>query len=204
MDGVAAGIHEGAPGELVLVADVLKARQREALPGLHPLDRAELPALDDLEHAGGQRVVAVVECLDDDPARAPRDGGDLAGFGGVAREGLLAQDRLAGLERPLAPLGVQAVREGVVNRLDLAVLDEGVVGVVDPLDPVLGGEGTRSRGVAGGDTCHRGFGHAVRRSDEGGRGDAGCPEYADAQAGHRGPIVLRRLCGGAAEMCAEA
>ena len=115
--------------------------------------RPSSPDVDDLAHAVGQRVVAVVERLEH---HQPRVGRGLAGrlghrggLLGVGGEGLLAQDVLPGGQRGQGPLGVEAVGEGDVDGVDVRIVDDGLVAVGDPRDPVPVGEGGRTCPVTG-------------------------------------------------------
>ena len=143
---------------------------------------------DELADPREERVEGVVERLQHRDAGRLGSSGDLPGLGRVGRERLLRQHVLARLDGPEVPRAVQRVGQRVVDRLDLRVGQQVLVGLVDPLDAVL----LRERGgplrVAGG------HGHeAVPR----GRGrlhdaelrDAGRAQDADAQrlgAGARG------------------
>ena len=111
--------------------------QREAQRGFDVLERAELAVLDQRPHALREGVVAVVERLHHHEPGAVGDRSHPFGFGGVAREGLLAQHVLPGLERGDRPLGVQPVGERVVDGVDVGIGEEGGVGVEHPGDPVL-------------------------------------------------------------------
>ena len=111
VDRVTADVHRRTAREVELVPDVVPVREDRDHPCGDVVDRAEGP--DELEHAREQRVVAVVERLHHDLARARGGVGDRLRFGGVRGERLLAQHVLAGLERGDRPLTVQAVGKGL-------------------------------------------------------------------------------------------
>ncbi|MDY7556867.1 hypothetical protein RGU41_08970 [Cryobacterium sp. 10C3] len=87
-------------------------------------DVAEPAGRDNGVELEAERVVAVVERLDE---TLPRLGGRLAhqpGLGGVHREGLFAEHVLAGLERCNRPLGVLRGRQRDIDEVDLRVRKE--------------------------------------------------------------------------------
>ena len=106
VDGVAARVHQRPTGEIGAVTDVARQRQREAHVRLEVPDLPQLARVEDGAHAGEERVVAVVERLDHDPAGARRRVRDRIGFVGVRRERLLAQDVFAGAQRSDRPHAV--------------------------------------------------------------------------------------------------
>jgi hypothetical protein len=63
----AGGIHRGATGKRVVVADFGELRQREAQGSLQTLQLAGLPRSDDLLNTQSQRMAAVMECLQHNP-----------------------------------------------------------------------------------------------------------------------------------------
>jgi hypothetical protein len=67
---------------------------------------------------------------------------------GAAAHRLLAQHVLAGLQRPDRPLDVQRVGQRVVDRFDLGVGEQVLVGPVCARQPALGDEGLRALEVA--------------------------------------------------------
>ena len=129
-----------------------------------------------------QRVVLVVEGLHHHQTRVAVDGlGHGPGLVGVGREGLLAQDVLAGPQGGDRPVAVQPVREGVVDGVDVGVVDQFGVRVQHPGDVVLRGECLGPGAVAG---RHGGHLRAARPSgwlDQSSGGDAGRPQDADPQ-----------------------
>ena len=154
-DRVAAHVHGGAAGQGQLVADVALLPQRGREGDVDLGDVAQLARADDLDQALGQGVVLVVEGLHDhQPGVAVvrlRHGPGLVGVGG---ERLLAQDVLAGLEGGDGPVPVQAVGEGVVDGVDVGVVDQLLVAADDAGNALLAGELRRPvLGVAG---RHRG------------------------------------------------
>ena len=180
VDGVRTDVHGRSAAELVLVADVLEHREWDAHRRLDPLDLAELAAGDDVVHPLGQRVVPVVERLHHyEPAAVSRRR-DLLGLGGVGRERLLAQDVLAGCDRLQRPLGVQPVRQRVVDRIDVRIADDVVVRCVHLRDLVLARELLGAGRVARGNRHHLGVADLSCRLDQRARGDARCTQRADA------------------------
>ena len=186
MQRVAAGVHHGAAGKLVLVTDVAELGQREAHRRADLPDGPEVVAVGDGAHAFGQRVIAVVESLDDGDARCGGSIGDLPRLGGVGRERLFAQHMLARGDRRQGPFGVQPIGERVVDGVDLRVGDEVGIRRQHPCDAVLVGVALGAFGVTGRD------GHDVDvRNAAGGlhhrrRGNLGRAQNADPQ-----PILRR-------------
>ena len=125
VDGVAADVHRRAAGQVVAVADVAGKEQRDAhrrsrcgawrrarrnrrSPSCAP--RAGDSGSGTPPPAGGRS--------------APRRQHHLRRLIGVRGDRLLAQDVLARLQRADAPLGVQAVGQRVVDRVDLRIGDQ--------------------------------------------------------------------------------
>ena len=71
------------------------------------------------------------------------------GFGGVARERLLGQYRLTGLDGGQIPRRMKRVGQRVVDDVNLGVGDQVGVGVHHPLHPVAAGERLRTATVTG-------------------------------------------------------
>jgi hypothetical protein len=95
-------------------------------------------------------MVQVVEAFHDLTWRGPGDIAHQRGFGRVPGKWLLAEHMLAGLQRVLVPLAVQRVDEGVVDHLDLWVVNDLRIGRVHLFDATLGGECLGAGSVAGG------------------------------------------------------
>ncbi len=182
--GVAADVHGRTAAQVVLVADVGELRQREAERRFDVLEGAQLAVLDERPHALRERVVAVVERLHHHEAGAVGGGGDLLGLHRVAGEGLLAEHVLARFECGDRPLGVQPVRQRVVDGVDLGVGEEVGVRVEDARDAVLGGERIGARAIARGDRHHLGFRRGAGGLDHGRRRDARRAEDTDADGAH--------------------
>jgi hypothetical protein len=129
-------------------ADVLRVAEAEAERRAHEPKRPDRASLDELAELRRLGVVAVHEGLHQDPP------GPVGGFEGAldllraAVERLLAEDVLAGLERPDRPLDVQRVRQRDVDGLDVVVGEERLVAPVCALDPLLARIGLRARLVA--------------------------------------------------------
>ena len=181
-DGIATHIHGGATGQGELIADValLPEGGREGHVDLG--DVAQFARADDLDQTLGERVVLVMEGLHDhDTWVAIVHLGHGAGFVGVGREGLLAQDVLAGVEGGDGPLSVEPVREWVVDGVDLGVLHQRRIAVQHAGNSLFTGEFGGTFGVA----CrHRGdLGPAGSpgRFDESRGGDVGRSQNADSQ-----------------------
>src|SRR5262249_29588343 len=81
----------------------------------------------------------------------PRPLGGVEGaldFGRVAAHRLLAEDVLPALDRADRPLAVHRVRERDVDRLDVGVIEQRLVGTVRPLDAPLAPLALRAAPVA--------------------------------------------------------
>ena len=151
-------------------------------------DLPHRPGDHELADPGEEGVVAVVESLHQHQVGTGVGGGHRPGLVGVGREGFLAQDVLAGGHGRHGPVTVQAVGQGVVDGVDVGIGHELFVGIEDPGDAVLGGEGLRPGPVAGGHRHHLDALHPAARFDDGGRGDPGGAEDADAQGSHAGRL----------------
>ncbi len=184
MDGVAARVHGGPAGQVQLVADVRETGEGEAQRRLDPLDGAQLTARDDLHRPLGHGVIAVVEGLHHDQPRTLGFGRHHFGLGCVGGERLLAEHVFACGDGFAGPLGVQSVREGVVDGVDSRVVDHRLVGGGHAWHPVLGREGFGSGPVPGGHDHHLGLGVTAGRADDSVGGDAGRPENADSYRAH--------------------
>ena len=192
-DRVAARIHGGAAGEVVAEADVAGDQHGKAQTRLHVANLAELPAVDDLLHPGGQRVVAPVEGLDEDAPGLLRRLGHALGFLGVGGHRLLAQHVLARLQRSKRPLAVQAVGQGVVDGVDFGVGEEPVVVAMNAGNPLLAGELPRPGLVARRDGHDLGLRNPPRRPDHRHRRDPCGSEDSDSKGCigvHRGVIPI--------------
>ena len=93
-------------------------------------------------------MVAPHERLGQDEALALGDVEGALDLLGAARQRLLAEHVLAGLERADRPLDVQRVGQRDVDRVDLGVGEQRLVGAVRARDAVLGGEGPAALDVA--------------------------------------------------------
>ncbi len=103
-------------------------------------DCAELARSDDLQHAAGHRMVAVMEGLHGDEARAA---GHLRhGFGllGIRGKGLLAQNMFAAFECRDGPAPVQPVWQRVIDGVDLRIGDQSLIALIHTGYTVLRGE----------------------------------------------------------------
>ena len=109
------------------------------------------------------------------------DLGHRPGLVGVGREGLLAQHVLARLDGGDRPVAVQPVGERVVDGVDVRVGDHGGVGVQDPGDAVLAGEGLGPGAVAGRHGGDHGAAGPPGRLYQSDGGDPGRPQDADPQ-----------------------
>lgn len=87
---------------------------------------------------------------------------------------------LPGLGGADVPLGVQRVRQWVVDDRDVGVVDDGGIRLVDPLDPVLGSELLSPSHIASGHG-HEAVPRGRSRFDDAEGRDAGRAEDADAQ-----------------------
>ena len=114
---------------------------------------------------------------------------DLLGFGGVARERLLGQYRLTGLDGGQVPGCMKRVGQRVVDDVHLGVGDQFGIGIHHPLHPVAAGERFRTTTVTGrhGDETVT---QCCGGGDDGQLGDARGAQHPDPQAAHG--IRLRR------------
>ena len=182
---VAAEVHGRATGEIEAVADVSRKREGNAEARFDVADLTELAGVDDLAHPGRSRVIAPVKGLDEHAARLLGGLRHASGLVGVGCQGLLAQDVLSGLQGAKRPLAVQGVRQRVVDRVDLAIVEQLVVAAVHPRDAVLAGEAAGSIEVARRDRDHPCSGDLLRRTHQGHRRDAGGPRGCRFGGGRR-------------------
>ena len=129
-------------------------------------------------------MVAVVKRLHDHTIGRVCCIGNGLRLSGVGGERLFTQHVFARGNRLQGPLGVQAVRQRVVDRVDVRIVDDVVVRRVHARDAVLGGVCVGTGSVAGGDRGDGGTGYALRRLDDGQRRDPRRADDADPQVGH--------------------
>ncbi len=185
---VAPHVHGGAAGQRELVADVALLPQRRREGDVDVRDVAELARADDLDQSLREGVVLVVEGLHDHQTGVAVDHLSHArGLVGVGREGLLAQDVLAGPQRGDRPVAVQPVREWVVDRVDVGVGDQFGVGVHDTRNALLAGEFLGPVAVAGRHRRDGGAAGPAGRLHQGCGGDASRPQDPDPQHAVIGP-----------------
>ena len=118
---IAAHVQQAAAARGSLVPDIPRVVGEVGVAELYVSERADAPAVDQPAQAGPLRVIAHHDCLfDQQPGTVARfdERLDLASR---ACKWLLAQDMLAGLQGANAPLDVQVVRKGVVDRFDVRV-----------------------------------------------------------------------------------
>ena len=126
-----------------------------------------------------------MERLHHHPIRLCGQVGDLAGLIGVGSEWLFTQHVLAGGQRGPGPPAVQAVRQRVVDGVDIGIGDQRLVAFVHPRDVVFGGERLRARRIAGCHRSHYNFGVFLGRLDKSHRCDVGRTQDADTNlSGH--------------------
>jgi hypothetical protein len=130
VDAVAADVHQRPSvqlGERTDVRLVLEHEAERSADEPHPAERA---LRDQFGDAVRLRVVAVHERLHQDEAGLVRAIERLVHLCRVPRVGLLAQHVLAGVERSHRPLVVEAVRQRVVDSVDVGIVEELLVGAV--------------------------------------------------------------------------
>ena len=71
-----------------------------------------------------------MECLEEDSVLGLGQVKEDLCLGRIRGGRLLQEDMLAGLERLAGPFKVQAIGQGVVNAINLGVVDDGIVGRV--------------------------------------------------------------------------
>src|SRR5207249_565575 len=133
---------------------------------------ADLPAREHLADALDLTMEREHERLPQRHRRGVRRGEHPGGLLGRHAERLLAEDRLAGFERRDRPLGVQAVRQRDVDRLDLRIGDELLVAGDPARDIMLGGPAPGARTVATPDRDGDAVARLAERREEGALGDA--------------------------------
>ena len=149
-DAVAADVHQRAAVELGVAADVRAVGEREAERRADGARLADGLAGEPAEGLDA-RVQAPHHALHQ---HAP---GSLGGVergldvGRPARQRLLGERVLAGLEGADRPRDVERVGKRHVDRVDLRVVEQRLVGAVRTRDPVLGGKRLGTSEVARGD-----------------------------------------------------
>ena len=126
---VDAQVQQGAAGE-VGTREALNMQQRLEVVGAHVLDGAQRAADRERAHQGLAGQEAHPHGLHGEQAPVPRGAEDAAGLDGAAGEGLLHQDGLARLQGQERVVGVEGVRRGDVDGVDVGVGDEVLVGAV--------------------------------------------------------------------------
>ena len=147
-DAIATNVHQRASVQAGGKPDVSVARDREAerrADHPKPPDRARS---DQLLKALRLWVVAVHERLHQQQPLALREVEHACHLVRIAAQRLLAEDVPAGSQCALGPLDVHRVGERDVDRLDLRIGEQRLVGAVRALDPALVGVRTRPLSVA--------------------------------------------------------
>jgi hypothetical protein len=153
----------------------------DAQAGVDRAHRAEIARAEQVGDEQRQRVVAIVEGLHQRPPRRPRGVGHSPGLVGVGRHRLFAQHRLAGLQGADGPFGVQAVGQGIVDGLDIRVVEQGLIVPVRSRHVMGPGEGRAPRRVARGHGQHLDPRREGPDIQQGRPGDAGAAQHADPQ-----------------------
>ena len=177
---VAAEVHDGPAGEVVAPARIVGAGFGHAHDDVDVPDVTDGPGIEQFEGAFHHRMEQIVERLEHHQSVGTCRIADGSRLDRVARERFLGEYRLARGDRSQVPRGVQRVGQRVVDHLDLGVVDEGLIVVDDTLDTVLAREHLGPAAIAGGDR-DQAVAQRVRRTDDGGLGDARRTEDADAQ-----------------------
>jgi hypothetical protein len=125
-------------------------------------------------------VVAVHERLHQNETGLVRAIERLLDLRRVTRVRLLAQDVLAGRERSQRPLVVEAVRQRVVDGVDVGIVEELLVGAVRPRNRVLERVRLRAKRIARRDGYEVDFGRR-RRGTEAFAGDVRGGEETEAE-----------------------
>ena len=183
---VAADVHERAAVERRVQAHVGVAGEREREARAHEPHVADRSLAEQLEQARGLRAVAPHERLAE---HEPGGLGDVERLRDARRPAvhrLLAEHVLAGPQRAQRPVDVHAVGQRDVDRLDVGVGEQVLVGAVRARDPVQLRERLRRRRAAArhGDDVRRG---ALARALDDRRADARRRE--DAPAAVRYPLA---------------
>ena len=131
---VAADVEDAAAGGVVGEQAMLRIGigHAESEARLDQPDLADGTRSDQLDDAGGQRVEAVHESFAEEGAGLPRGVDHGVGFVGRNGERLLAEHVLAGFRRTDRPFGMCRVRRRDIDRLDLGVVEHGLIAVEDP------------------------------------------------------------------------
>ena len=189
MQRIAAEVHERATGECEAPARVVGLGFGHLHHDLDTLEGAQGAVFEQAEHAAGDGVEEVVESLHDHRAADARRLAHHLGFGGVARERLLGQHCLTGLDGGHVPRCMERVGQRVVDDVNLGVGDQVGIGIHHPLHPVAAGERLRTATVTGG---HGDETVPERRGggDDGQLRDARGAQHTDPQPGHG--VMLRR------------
>jgi hypothetical protein len=100
VDRVAAQVHQRAPSERELIADVVRVVDRNREGGVDAPQCADRVLLDELEESQHQRVVAVVKGLHEHASHVVGASNHPLGLARIPGERLLAEHVLARIERP--------------------------------------------------------------------------------------------------------
>ncbi len=192
-----------ACGRHRVAADVVEpAAARRAVPhvvgveqavGEERLDRADgadRARLHEILRASPLRVMAHHESLGDEPSGLVARGDQHPRLFRVERDRLLAEHVLARLQRLDRPGHVQLVRQRIVDRLDLGVREQRLVGAVGAGDPEASGRLPRPRLVAGGDRRDVAALRALHRRNDLLRRDPGDAEHAPFDLAHDWPLLM--------------
>ena len=179
-DAVAAHVHQPTPGRLGQQARVLGVLEHETEGCAHHAQLADRAAGDELLESQRLRMVSPHERLRQHEACGVGGREGLLHVAGHARVRLLAEDVLAGGERPQRPLVVQLVGQRDVDGVDIAIGQQRLVAPVRPVHPQLARLRLRTGELAAGDRDHA-YPRARSRSRGQVRVDAGRREQPDTQ-----------------------
>jgi hypothetical protein len=104
----------------------------------------------------------------------------------IGGKGLLAKYVLPGLERQQGPLRVQGVGQGHIDRIDILIVKQLLVGAVYHGDSVPAGKLGSPVAIARGDRITGDAGRMTGGFDQSGKGNIGRAEAADPELCHCG------------------
>ena len=183
MDRIAANVHHGTAGKFHVPTRIIRIGERERHVHIDVLQFTELTGSGQLHHSRDYWVVSVVEGLHELHVRR-RDGiANRARLGRITRRWLFAEHMLARRDRPEVPWSVQPIRQGVVDRFDLGIVDHRLVGIENPLNIAVSCELLRSTSITGGNR-HESVSGGTRWADDRGVANSRGAEYSDSQRFH--------------------
>ena len=177
-DGVHAAVVNAAAAQRFNQADVAGVVDDEGHAGVNVAQGADLTRCDDFPEAAALGMVHEDKSLKQQYVGLAARLDHLSALGRGDSEGFFAKDVLAGLGGLDGPFGVQRIGQRDIDRVDVRVVEQGLVTAQRHGNVVVAGKGIGGGLAAAGHGVDLGTGRGAGRGDEGGDADSGGAEDA--------------------------